>query len=169
MGKILWCLLIIPTLVHGFCFDDAGKEYRIDPYLLETIAGVESNMNPGAYHRNRNGTWDIGLMQINSSWLGELGLTAGELISDPCLNTMAGARILRQCMDAYGYTWEAVGCYNARGREKRVDYAWKVFDRLNRKEEKREAAAVIPPARRSGLYFAVRDTAAVYREDRVRP
>lgn len=160
MRAILWCILIIPTLVHGFCFDDAGKEYRVDPILLESIARVESNMDPTAYHRNRNGTWDIGLMQINSSWLKGLGLTTGDLISDPCLNTMVGARILRQCMDVYGYSWEAVGCYNARGKEKRVDYAWKVFHRLNGKEQRNNVTAPPSPARQGSLFFAVRDITA---------
>ncbi len=43
---------------------------------------------------------------------------------------MTGASILRQCIDRYRYTWEAVGCYNAMSADKKVNYAWKVFNQL---------------------------------------
>ncbi len=67
---ISWILLsLFPISVSGFCFDDAGKKYGINPALLEGIARVESNLNPKAMNRNTNGTTDIGLMQINSWWL----------------------------------------------------------------------------------------------------
>lgn len=123
-------ILLLPCVCFGFCFQDAGQQYSISPVLLETLARVESNLNPNAVHRNGNGSFDIGLMQINSAWMGRLNRRAEDLLSDPCANVMAGAWVLRHCLDAYGYTWQAVGCYNARSSGKRVDYAWKVFREL---------------------------------------
>ncbi len=36
--------------------------------LLRSIAEAESGLNPAAINRNSNGTYDFGVMQINSSW-----------------------------------------------------------------------------------------------------
>ena len=128
----IWFALVvlIPANATAFCFENAGNTYGINPTLLENIARVESSLNPNAVNKNANGTSDIGLMQINSAWLKQMGVNADELLRDACLNTMTGARILRQCIDRHGYNWEAVGCYNAMSHYKKVDYAWKVFYRL---------------------------------------
>ena len=120
----------LPATLLGFCFEDAGNTYGISPILLESIARVESNLNPRAINKNTNGTSDIGLMQINSAWLKSMSVNTNALLNDACLNTMTGAWILRQCIDRHGYGWEAVGCYNAMGRDQKVNYAWKVFRQL---------------------------------------
>jgi len=112
--------------------DEAGRANNISYDLLESIARVESGLNSKALHVNRNGTTDLGLMQINSAWIDPMHLNREELIADPCYNVMAGARILRQCIDKHGYTWEAVGCYNAKSKGKRVGYSWRIFRELNR-------------------------------------
>jgi hypothetical protein len=127
---------LLPLTVLGFCFENAGTTYGINPTLLESIARVESNMNPKAINKNTNGTSDIGLMQINSAWLRSMRVNANDLLNDPCLNTMTGAWILRQCIDRHGYGWEAVGCYNAMSRNKKVNYAWKVFQQLKNEQRK---------------------------------
>jgi len=123
-------LLLLPGTAFPFCFDEAGRTYGINPRLLRGIARVESNMNPEAVNRNSNGSIDLGLMQVNSFWLKTLGTTSQELTSDPCYNVMAGAWILKGCLDRHGETWEAVGCYNATSRNKRVNYSWKIYREL---------------------------------------
>lgn len=119
-----------PSMVMAFCFDDAAQQHGLSPLLLRSIAMVESGCRPAAVHVNSNGSTDLGMMQVNSSWVGKLGLDTARLLRDPCYNVMTGARILRQCVDRYGYTWEAVGCYNAFSRDKRVDYSWKILRAL---------------------------------------
>ncbi len=131
----LACLLLVggsPALSHGFCFAEAGQKYNISPQLLAGIAQTESNLNSRALNRNRNGSVDYGVMQINSSWVKSLGLPLERLMGDPCYNVTTGARILRDCLDRHGSTWNAVGCYNARSPQKRVTYAWKVFRSLKK-------------------------------------
>jgi soluble lytic murein transglycosylase-like protein len=137
MGQRSWAVLLLFTIhyslftnVYAFCFEEAGETYGINPSLLKSIARIESNLNPKAMNKNQNGSIDIGLMQINSFWIKTLGLDSGKLISDPCYNTMIGAKVLKQCIDRYGYTWEAVGCYNAARSHKRVKYSWKIFNEL---------------------------------------
>jgi soluble lytic murein transglycosylase-like protein len=156
-------LSLFPITVLGFCFDEAGKEYGINPALLESIARVESNLNPKAINKNINGTFDIGLMQINSGWLTSMSVSAHDLLDDACLNTMTGAWILRQCIDRHGYTWEAVGCYNAMSRDKKVNYAWKVFYQLkggrtkSTKGRQKNNTLLAKNPNRSSLVFRARD------------
>ena len=112
----------------AFCFEEAGNRYGISPQLLYAISKGESSFNPLAINYNTNGTYDYGLMQINSSWeptLRKLGIPWNSL-ADPCTNVMVGAWVLSQCIQDYGYTWPAVGCYNSRTPSKRDQYAAKV-------------------------------------------
>lgn len=163
----LWCLLTAATAFSeekGFCFEDAGKTYGINPVLLKSIARIESNLNPKAMNKNQNGSVDIGLMQINSFWTKTLGLDKNKLISNPCYNTMTGAKILKQCIDRYGYTWEAVGCYNATSTPKRVRYSWKIFNnlkaeglRLKAEGIGQQSAVSSQNKSNSELYFSVRE------------
>src|SRR4030066_1075916 len=128
-------LFIIPSNLFAFCYEEAGLEYNINPVLLQVISKTESNLNQMAINTNPNGTQDIGLMQINSSWVKSLNLDADLLLSDPCYNLKTGAEILSKCIEQYGYRWEAIGCYNAASKDKRVKYSWKVFDRLKSEKQ----------------------------------
>jgi len=127
---IALCIVLLPFSASSMCFEEAGRGYSISPALLYAIAKVESNLNPGAVNRNTNGSYDYGLMQINSGWYATLGRDRWERLSDACYNVHVGAWILRQCIDKYGYTWDAVGCYNASSKPKRTAYAWKIYNTL---------------------------------------
>jgi soluble lytic murein transglycosylase-like protein len=146
--------ILYPLLVTAFCFDEAARMYGMNPNLLRGIAKIESNNNPLAVNRNSNGSCDLGIMQINSSWIKPMGLVRNELLKDPCYNVMTGAKILRKCIDKHGYTWEAIGCYNAVNPHVRVKYSWKVFNELSRGSDTNNCA---PLSKGSSLHFAVRD------------
>jgi soluble lytic murein transglycosylase-like protein len=110
------------------CWEDAAARYGVNPSVLYAIAKTESGLNPLATNRNKNGSYDIGLMQINSSWLPVLrkyGVLEQQLF-DPCTSIHVGAWILAQNMQKLGNSWEAVGAYNARTPELRAKYAQKV-------------------------------------------
>ena len=164
---LIACLLLVPDISGAFCFDEAGKTYGINPQLLQSIARIESNLNPNAINKNSNGSTDMGIMQVNSSWIASLGLDSGRLVSDPCYNVMTGARILRHCIDKHGYTWEAVGCYNAVSRHKRVDYSWKVYNKLKAEVKSQTQNSKLKTQNsnfrtpNSSLFFSVRDNAAI--------
>ncbi len=110
----------------AFCFEEAGHMYNVSPTLLWAIAKVESNFNPAAINKNSNGSFDFGVMQINSSWYRTLGADRWNALGDACQNVKTGAWILSQCMASNGYTWDAVGCYNAVSKEKRRTYSDKI-------------------------------------------
>lgn len=125
------------TNPHGHqydrCFAIVGHYYHINPLLLRAIAKKESHFDPHATNRNRNGSWDIGLMQINSGWLPVLaraGIDARRLIQDPCVNIAVGGLILHQNIQQYGMSWKAVGAYNAVTPSKRKRYAAGVAQNL---------------------------------------
>lgn len=121
------------------CFIEAGKYYAISPLLLRVIAEQESGLNELALNENVNGSLDVGLMQINSQWFDEIesqGVRKEELW-DPCINIFVGAWVLARNIARYGYTWSAVGAYNAgtaetqQAESRRSKYAWQIAKKLN--------------------------------------
>jgi soluble lytic murein transglycosylase-like protein len=112
------------------CFEEAGVLYGISPLLLRGIALNESAFDPVAVNWNRNGSYDFGVMQINSFWYRKLGRDAWLRLADPCYNIHVGAWILAQCVGRHGYNWKAVGCYNSSRPEKRNAYAWRIYRTL---------------------------------------
>nr|WP_257030749.1 transglycosylase SLT domain-containing protein [Paraburkholderia bryophila] len=112
------------------CIDDAAAFQHVNVSLMRGIAQVESGMQPNRINTNSNGTTDIGLMQINSSWLPVLareGISEQSLF-DPCTNAYVGAWILSENIRQFGPNWNAVGAYNAASPDKRLSYARKVYD-----------------------------------------
>jgi len=107
---ILFLILLFKASGFCFCFEKAGALYGVNPALLWAIGWVESNLNHSAANYNSNGTKDVGVMQINSSWKDKVCWKLVE--KHPCYNVMVAAWILRMCADKYGYDWNAVCCYH---------------------------------------------------------
>ena len=125
------------------CWAQAAQRHQVNPHLLVAIAEVESGLRPHAIGRNTNGSFDIGLMQINTLWLPELrrhGIEPRDLL-DPCVSVHVGAWVLAQKMRLHGNTWTAVGAYNAGSAELRERYARRVLRALERRQQVREIAA----------------------------
>ena len=129
LSAIVGLLVAAPSWA---CWDEAAARYGLSSQLLYAIARTESGLNPAAVGRNRDGSRDIGLMQINSSWLPTLashGIAEHHLF-DACTSIHVGAWILAGNVSRLGYTWEAVGAYNARSAPLRRAYAHKVHREL---------------------------------------
>jgi soluble lytic murein transglycosylase-like protein len=128
--KVLAVTALLISSSASACWEDAAARYGVNPYLLYAIAKTESNLNPSAINRdNKNGSYDIGLMQINSRWLPTLrkyGIEESQLW-DACLNIHVGAWVLSENMRRLGNSWEAIGAYNARNPDLRLKYARKVY------------------------------------------
>ena len=114
------------------CFNIASKEYQIPTKLLKGIAKTETKLNPLAIHINSNHTYDIGIMQINSTWLPKLkrvGISEVELL-DGCTNIQIGAWILAQNIKQYGFSRKAIGAYNSSIPELQQKYVQLVMSNI---------------------------------------
>ena len=113
---LLLGLLMGSNQALAYCWDEMARRYDLEPELLQAIAAVESGYRSQAInYTNRNGTRDIGLMQINSIHLPRLlkqGITEERLLNEPCLSVEVGASILAEFIQRFGYNWTAVGAYN---------------------------------------------------------
>jgi hypothetical protein len=84
---------------------------------------------------NRNGTYDIGPLQINSSWLGSLarhGISEVVVRNNGCVNVMAGAWIFRQVLvETKGDVWGAIGRYHSGRGSLALTYQRRVYRHLS--------------------------------------
>jgi soluble lytic murein transglycosylase-like protein len=126
-------LLIGKSQAYQQCVEEASRMYDINPLIVYAIIKTESGFNPYAINKNKNGTYDIGLMQINSSWLpflSKYGYTTNHLF-DPCINAKVGTWILAKCINKFGYNWKAIDCYNkGNNATGRGTYVWKVYTHM---------------------------------------
>lgn len=135
---LAWLLVSAPaaftSVCHADCLDDAAQFHRVNVQLVRAIAQQESGMRANAVNTNSDGSEDIGLMQINSSWLPKLaryGITRQRLF-DACVNGYVGTWILASNIKQFGATWKAVGAYNAVSTNKQLIYANHIYRRLQR-------------------------------------
>jgi len=131
IGRVIIFILLMFNLSYPYCFDEASRMYQISPEILKAIARVESNMKADAINFNKNGSFDYGVMQINSSWYYELGEDRWMALADPCVNVKTGAMILSRCFKKYGYNWRAIDCYNKGSKaQERSTYIMKIYKQL---------------------------------------
>ncbi len=122
------------------CMSLVASIYELPPRVLPSIQAVEGG-RPGMVSRNRNGSEDLGVMQVNTVWLPALarytGLAAAEvrrrLIEVPCFNIAAAGAILRTHLDeSGGDLMRAVGNYHSRTPERHLQYRGKVMGAAER-------------------------------------
>jgi len=109
-------------LIHGVpveCINKAAVTYVVPAKVIVSVLATEG-AKPGTESQNKNGTTDLGPMQINSSWLPKLaqyGYTKDQIQYDPCVNVMVGTWILsnkiaQSISDPSDY-WQGVAGYNS--------------------------------------------------------
>ncbi|MEM7173111.1 MAG: lytic transglycosylase domain-containing protein [Pseudomonadota bacterium] len=110
------------NLVIAFCMHIATNAYGLPPQALPSLLLVEGGKT-GAVSKNTNRTVDMGLMQINTIWLGEISKISGlskpeveeKLTNDACFNIFVSGYILKSEIDAAdGKFWDGVGHYHSR-------------------------------------------------------
>jgi soluble lytic murein transglycosylase-like protein len=130
----LTILLVSTTTAQTFagdCFDSAAAYQGINPNVLRAISKKENGRCDATVHKNKNGSVDVGCMQINSvhfKTLSSYGVVPNDLSdSDQCKNIYVGAWHYKRMIAKYGNTWAAVGAYHSETPHLRDAYAADVY------------------------------------------
>lgn len=134
VSMVCWATMVTASVAHADCLDDAAGYQHVSSQLVHAIAQQESGMRANAVNVNSNGTEDLGLMQINSSWLRKLSSYGirREHLFNACVNAYVGTWILASNIRQFGPTWKAVGAYNAVSTQRQLAYANAIYRRLQR-------------------------------------
>lgn len=117
------------------CLVAASTAFALPPRVLPSIQAVEGG-RVGMIHTNANGTADLGVMQVNTTWIrplaaayhAEPGTVARLLIDDPCFNIRAAAGIMHVYMrEAHNNLLLAVGYYHSHSGDLGVAYRDRVL------------------------------------------
>lgn len=118
------------------CINEAAIEYHVPAKLIISVLETERG-KVGEIVKNKNGSYDIGLMQINSTWIPYLakhGVTEESIRYDGCTNVKVGAWILGKKIAGENDLLVGVGDYNSHTEHFNRRYANRVrmnFTRLN--------------------------------------
>ena len=136
IGAILFVSVVDAAFAATFtreqCIAGASAHYLVHPDIIRAILRQEGG-RVGAVSWNRNGTYDIGPMQINSSHLSELrgfGISRDQLLTDECLNIYIGTWMLKKAIVTAPNVWAGIGDYHSHTPDLNVTYQWQVWQRL---------------------------------------
>ncbi len=126
--------------VLASCLFIASQTYQVPPAVLMGIQTVEGGQ-VGQAVKNKNGSYDLGPMQINTIWIPELAkywnvdqATAIRWVKDdPCTNINVSAWILRQHINETGSLSQAIAHYHSRTPYYGRRYKKKVVEALQKK------------------------------------
>jgi hypothetical protein len=132
-----------PRSPHA-CMVRAAEYFRVPLSILLAVRAQEAG-TVGMAQLNVDGSYDYGIMQINSRWLpllSPVGYTAAVLQDQECANVVAGAWILARELKRAGAWnrsrpqaqafWRAVGAYHSRDPVRNRVYAEHVWQRYVR-------------------------------------
>jgi len=117
------------------CMLATAQFYHLPPRVLPSIQAVEGGFD-GAIHPNRNGTDDLGVMQINTQWVQPIAAYAhmpptavhDRLVNDDCFNIAAAGLILRSyIVETHGDLMQAIGNYHSHTQALNQSYQAKVW------------------------------------------
>ena len=117
------------------CMAAVSAFYHLPPKALPAIHLIESG-HAGSIGYNRNGTEDLGVMQVNTAWIPELARRTRlpqsrlriALIRQDCFNIAVAGAILRIYLnEAHGDAVTAIGYYHSHTPGRREAYAMRVL------------------------------------------
>lgn len=134
------------SVPHLACMALVAAAHGLPPRVLPAIQAVEGG-RVGTVSPNRNGTEDLGVMQVNTVWLPALARRSGlpeaevrrRLVEQPCFNVAAAGLILRAHLDETRDLLRAVGNYHSRTPALHLAYRARVTAAATR-------LFVVPPA-----------------------
>lgn len=110
------------------CVVDAARASGMPVAALFAILATEGGKT-GEALSNRNGTWDMGPFQVNTTHINELaimGIAPETVLRDGRVNAYAAAWLLRKEYRRTGDLWQAIGAYHSRTPHRRDAYIRRV-------------------------------------------
>lgn len=124
--------------VTAECFLAEAKRQALEPWRLLAVLKTEGG-RVGAFSPNRDGSYDIGPMQVNTIHLADLSRVFGTspsqlaqlLAYDGCFNVSVGAWLLRtKTNEASGDFWYGIGRYHSKTPSKSTQYILSVHKNM---------------------------------------
>ncbi|CAJ0692729.1 MULTISPECIES: lytic transglycosylase domain-containing protein [Ralstonia] len=164
--SLLALLAWLPTHALADCIDDAAAYHGVNAQVLRAIGYQESHLNPQAHNRNRNGSEDLGMFQINTIHLPELSRygIGRQALYDPCVSAYVAAWHLARKVQLHGNSWHAIGAYHSESAGENGIYARAVEGILNRRLAGRTPIAAVHAPAPEPAGQALRDTAQPMRQ-----
>ena len=112
------------------CMALVASLYHLPPRVLPAIQSVEGG-RPGLVSVNTDGSEDLGVMQVNTRWIGPLSVYSGldrgvvrdRLVAEPCFNIAAAGLILQTYwVQARGNLMRAIGDYHSHTMPRNLSY-----------------------------------------------
>ena len=107
------------------CSISAAVKYQVPANIVLAVAEKEAG-KPGQWVRNSNGTHDVGSMQFNTAYLGELaryGITANDVAASGCYSfDLAAWRLRGHIRHDKGDIWTRAANYHSRTYRYNVVY-----------------------------------------------
>ncbi|GBQ87684.1 lytic transglycosylase domain-containing protein [Asaia krungthepensis] len=128
------------AVAYANCMIFVASLYHLPPRVLPAILGVEDGRN-GVIHHNSNGTDDLGVMQVNTLWVGPIArfthaspdVVYRNLLNQPCYNISAAGAIMRLYLnEAHGDLMRAVGNYHSHTQALNLAYQQRVLGSARR-------------------------------------
>ncbi len=117
------------------CMALVAHFYHLPPRVLPSIQRVEGGQ-VGSVQTNRDGSQDLGVMQVNTRWLPALARVTrlpedtvrARLIGDACFNIAAAGAVMRTYLnETHGRLMQAIGDYHSHTPELNQTYQMQVM------------------------------------------
>lgn len=129
------------------CAISAADQYKVPVTALLAVADTEGG-KPGLWVKNTNGTYDVGTMQFNTSYLKELakhGITTKDVEKSGCYPYyLAAWRISGHLNNDKGDFWRKVANYHSKTPDKNAIYQAKLIPAAAKWDKWFKANMVIP-------------------------
>lgn len=132
---------MVSAKVLAACLMLSAQQHNVPPAVLIGLMHVEGGHVGQQVGPNKNNTYDLGPMQVNSSWIPQLAKawkvdtkTAHRLVRDDgCVNVQVAAWILKQKIDQAGSLFGGIAYYHSATPQHGAPYAAKVVRVLEKK------------------------------------
>ena len=97
------------------CINKTASEFHIPAKLIISVLNTERG-KMGLKTKNKNGSYDLGEMQINTRWWPELyryNITPNDVLYKPCINIRVGVWILAKSIARGNNILNGLGNYNS--------------------------------------------------------